>query len=145
MIRLFSKKKVQYESRKNIHTVTTILDQKLKMFALYLAKKTETVAPAKQAACIIASCFFLSLCIGFSVSKTFGYCLATSAKSTTIRAPVSKPFYLPAHKDMAIGRIRKFHLYLDSVKKNDASLFDSIQRARPHLLDSLITAEQLTK
>ncbi len=45
--------------------------------------------------------------------------------------------------DPVLKRIHRFRLYMDSIKKFDAVKYDSITRARPRLMDSILTIEKI--
>lgn len=117
------------------------LDNRLRGFAAYLSRKTEGMSPKRMAVIIMAACFFFSVCLGITVVRT------TRGSRDTFVPPIQAPLIKASRQrpagDVVLQRIRHFHQQLDSLRQNDFICYDSLMKSRPHLLDSILTAEQL--
>ena len=140
MIHLFRDRKTREQSEA-LQTVVRWFDERLIRFAIYLSRKTEHLPPRRTAAFIIASCFFFSVCLGFSVFKTTKD--SRQIHVSAIRAPLVRMHQSTPVNEIVLERIRHFDHQLDSLRQNDVLRYDSLMKSRPRLQDSMITAEHM--
>ena len=140
MISLFRKKQKANYRLHALQSVSNKVDYKLHLLADHLSKRSERLSPKKLAFLIVAFCVLMAAC--------FSYITITSARYRkfielqNIRAPAIKQSPLLDDDAIVLKRITHFHKYLDSLKENNPSCYQTIMHQRPHLVDSLIQAEQ---
>ena len=117
-------------------------DIKLRKGAGYLSKKAQRIPERKLARTLIS--IFLIIILALTYKLFYLFKQRMQIEFPSVRAPVSKPFDPPSVDAIVLRRIRNFHHYLDSVKRSNEPLYDSLMRKRPHLMDSLVTIEKLT-
>lgn len=144
MLKLFRKKK---ESPLLISGVLQklgrIIETKQRKVADYLNRKTATLNSRQQMIGLVLFC----LLFGGSSAFTIWHSLESSARTMKVQ-PISVPQTVPSEDlqqkllltDQEIENIRSFWRYLDSLQltKSGRIIYDSIGRARPGLLDSLV-------
>jgi hypothetical protein len=125
-----------------LNEVRKAMDDKLQHFALYLSEKTRHIPPRKLAALLFMMCFGCSLTLTLNIFYSF------KNKNAVQVQPFSTPVINqpPSHSmnEVVLLRIKSFHHYLDSLKKNDFLRYDSIMKSRPGLMDSIIAIEQFS-
>lgn len=140
MTLFFRKRKAGRQSEAS-QKVIEWLDNRLRSFAAYLSRRTEGVPPRTIAAIIIAACFFLSVCLTIAVFNSTK--ISRNIQVPPVRAPLINTYRQRPAGDAVLQRIRHFRLQLDSLRRNDFVRYDSLMKNRPHLLDSILGAEQL--
>ena len=140
MIHLFRKRKAGRQSKAS-QKIVEWLDNRLKSLAAYLSRKMAHVQPRIVAAIIMAACFSFSVCLSTAVFRTTR--IRRDIQVHAIRAPFINPYRQRPTGDVLLQRIRHFHQQLDSLRQTDVLRYDSLMKSRPHLLDSMRTAEQL--
>ena len=141
MSKLFRKQKSGNQS-KALQKAAGWIDKRLRGLAFYLSRKTAQVQPRKMAITIMAACFLFSVCLSIAVFRTT--IVSRNMELPAIRAPLIKTYRQSRESDVVIQRIRHFHYGLDSLRQNDFFHYDSLMKSRPHLLDSILTVEQLS-
>ncbi len=143
MITQFKSSKAIKQSRIIVSAIfTKFVNDKLQQFAKYLSKKTQSVQPRSVAAFLLTLCLIgaLALCI----QLFYAFRQGSAIKIQSIDSQAVKPSYSFSADTTILHRIKSFHRHLDSLKQHDFLHYDSIMKCRPHLLDSIITVEQLT-
>ena len=140
MISLFRKKQRSNYRLHALQSVSNKVDYKLHLLADHLSKRSEHLSPKKLAFLIIAFCVLMAACFSYITITSARYKKIIEVQS--ICAPAIRQS--PSSDDNAIvlKRITHFHKYLDSLKENNPSCYQTIVDQRPHLVDSLIQAEQ---
>ncbi len=123
-----------------LQSVKNKIDYKMHLLAEYLSKKSERLSPKKLALLIIASCVLMAACFSYIAITSTRYKKIIEVQS--IRSPAVKQSTATDGDALVLKRITRFHKYLDSLKEYDLSYYQSIVNQRPHLVDSLIQAEQ---
>ena len=141
MIHRFRTKKAVQQSQA-LQTAVAWVDNRLQSFAGYLSRKTEHLQPRRMAAIIMTSFFSFSVCLCFAVFRTTTD--SSEMHVPAIQAPHIKTYKKGSVNEVLLQRIRHFHHQLDSLRQNDVLRYDSLMRNRPHLLDSILTVEQLS-
>ena len=143
MMKLFKKQKTDIQTRIYLfHGVKTFADAQLRKIANYLSSKAQRIPEQKLARILIGACLVVAFALGIRLFYSFNH--RSGIKFQSIQIPLQKPLHLSSVDENVLWRIKKFHHYLDSLKKNDLSLYDSIMASRPHLMDSIITIEEFT-
>ena len=138
---LFKKQQTGDDKDDTGRRMKMIFDDKLKKFANYLFIKTRHIEQRKLAFLLMLVCLSGSLCLWLQVYKSFNNNKGIQIQS--IRFREIKPSHVDDVDDAVLKRIKGFHHYLDSLKKNDFLRYDSMMKSRPFLIDSIITIEQL--
>lgn len=129
---------------KTAHNIKTEIRQRLHLaqrkVANYLNSKAAALSKPQ-----VKICWFL-FCVAFAAASVL-------AMIDSFRHPsVTKPAALHTRKafreketvqDVALFRIHRFRLYMDSMARVDPMTYNSILHARPHLMDSILETEQL--
>lgn len=123
-------------------SVRAACDGRLKKWADYLSKKAAWIPEQKLARILIT--LFLILEIVLVYRLVYLYKHRNKIEFPSVRAPVRLPSYQPSADQTALGRIKSFHHYLDSIKLHNEPLYDSLMKKRPHLIDSMIIIERLS-
>ena len=140
MISIFRKKQQINYRLYAVQSIRNKLDYKLHLLADYLSKKSERLSPRKLALLIITSCVLMAACFSYIAITSTRYTKFIDVQS--IRAPAIKQVTIPDDDVFVLKRITRFHKYLDSLKEYDSNHYQTIMNQRPHLVDSLIQAEQ---
>ena len=122
--------------------VRKMVDDQLQQFAVYLSEKTRHIPPRRLAVLLFIMCIGCSLALTFNILYSFNN--KNVVQLQPFNAPVIKQPPSPSMDDLLLLRIKSFHHYMDSLKKNDFLHFESIMKSRPGLMDSIIRIEQFT-
>ncbi len=143
MIKSVKKQKTDIQTRIYLfHGVKTFADAQLRKIANYVSSKAQRIPEQKLARILIGACVVIAVALGIRLFYAFNH--RSGMKFQSIHISLQKPSYSSSVDENVLWRIKKFHHYLDSLKKNDLSLYDSIMVSRPHLIDSIITIEEFT-
>ena len=140
MISIFRKKQRASYRLHALQSISNKVDYKLHLLADHLSKRSERLSPKNLAFLIIAFCVLAAACFSYITITSAQYRKFIEVQS--IRAPAIKPPPLPSEDAIVLKRITRFHKYLDSLKEYDSNYYQTILNQRPHLVDSLIQAEQ---
>ena len=116
-------------------------------WAKWMNRKTKGLSKKSKVLCLIIFCA-LSIALSFALVVRNLKESAFAIPFTAIRRPTIPPDASPIPQDKgSIRNIIRFRKYMDSLSKDNygKSTFDSIQRARPGLMDSVVTIEKLFK
>ena len=143
MIKLFRKQKGEKFSKLFLlQGVGTHWNKQLQKIASYLSNKAQRIPEQQLAWILISACLITAFTLTCKLFYSFKH--KSQIVVHYINAPVVKPSNFFPVDDVVFSRIKKFHHYLDSLKKDDLPVYDSIIMSRPHLMDSLITVEEFT-
>ena len=143
MKKLFRKDKA--EDRKNadlFNTIRSLGKAQLHKLANELSRRAQRL-PQRQLTFLLVSAFFI---VAFAIICKL-WCVTRSKsqiKLYSIQAPAVRSPYLTPADDKVFRRIKKYHHYLDSMRANNRPFYDSVLMTRPHLMDSLVTIENIT-
>ena len=144
MFSVFKKLKEAKQSNRSVPAILTrYVNDKLQQFAIFISKKTNHLQQRRLAIFILAFCIIVALALTVKLLYSFRY--KTEINFQSISTPISKPFTTFSGDAITLHQIKNFHRQLDSLKKNNFLRYDSIMQCRPHLLDSIIMVERLTK
>lgn len=143
MSKLFRKQKAEkLNKRFLLQSVETHCNTQLQKFASYISDKAQRIPQQLLAWILISACLITAFALTCKLFYSFKH--KGQIEIHSITAPAVKSFLFSPIDDDVFRRIKKFHHYLDSLKKNDLPVYDSIMTARPHMMDSLITIEEFT-
>ena len=127
------------------------LNKRLHKYADYLQKRTECLSMQKKKLALFVFCLLfgtISVCV---IIKSF-----TDRKNTFLVHPITVPANIdksnndlfsdqPIISEKEFHRIELFKYYMDSLHKSATGkyLYDSIIKARPHLIDSILLLEDM--
>jgi len=121
------------------------------MFAGEMNRLFDGVSPSRMKKVLLLFCAVTCLLSSYCIIKA----LKTDSDHNSLKVDHSKtPGYFdktgeaPTHNGVLIdeesfSKVQVFRRYMDSLKVSDSSKFDSIQRQRPGLMDSITTLESL--
>ncbi len=140
MISFFKRKQPVSYQLHALQSVRNRIEYKLRLLANYLSSKTSHLSSKKLALLVISFCVLMAICLSFIGFTSVQYKSVVLVQS--IRAPILKQSKSIRGDSALLIRVMLFHSYLDSLKHNDTMQFQNIINRRPHLLDSVIAAEQ---
>jgi hypothetical protein len=127
------------------------LNKRLHTYADYLQKRTERLSIKRKRLGLFVFCLLfgvISICI---VIKSF-----TNNKNIFLVHPITLPAIIhksdndllsaqPSISEKEFHRIELFKSYMDSLQKSETGryVYDSINKARPHLIDSILLLENM--
>ena len=116
-------------------------------WANWMNRKTRGLSKRSKVMFLLVFCA-LSIALSFALVVRNLKGSAFAMPYSTIRRPIVTPKESPNLRDEgSIRNITRFRKYMDSLSKDDYGkrTFDSIQKARPGLMDSVVTIEKLFK